>query len=96
MVHKADNDSPVLHIGDSSDEYLQTTNNVRPMHQVILFKHKDSSLQACLYFDDETGLWIIEYTRYAQVISSALYQSESTAHLMLRSLGYQQAHSTAC
>ena len=81
---------------DTSPAIGQTVEDSSSFHQMISFKHQDSSLQALLYFDDETSLWIIDYLRSEQVVSSALYQSQSTAYLMLRSLGYKQALSTAC
>ena len=96
MTHKADNDTPKLYSKSACDQHLNFKKNVRPIHQLRLFKHKDSSLQAGLYFDGETGLWIIEYMRDEQVISSALYQAESTAHLILRSHGYQETQNMAC
>ena len=96
MTYKADNDTPKLYSKSSSDHHLKFKKTVRPIHQGRLFKHKDSSLQAGLYFDSETGLWIVEYIRDEQVISSALYQAESTAHLMLRSHGYREPYNMAC
>lgn len=83
-------------VQDSKNTVSQPTDDTSSFHQVISFKHQDSSLQAFLYFDDDTSLWIIDYLSCEKLISSALYQSQSTAYLMLQSLGYKQALVTAC
>ena len=106
MRFKADNDSAfsmdsAFFKAQDSTEVIENTlqanqSQNQSQHQIMCFKHQDSALSAVLYFDDETALWIIEYTRCDQVISSALYQSESTAYLILRSHGYEPNQATAC
>jgi hypothetical protein len=52
------------------------------------FIHQDPLLNATLYFDACAHLWLVEYYRERTLTSTALYQSESTAILMLSSHGY--------
>lgn len=57
-------------------------------HEERLFQHGDISLQAILFHDVDSGIWVIEYYRDHKQYSAALYLSEATAILMLQSLGY--------
>lgn len=52
--------------------------------------HVDPLLNALIYHDRESNLWIVEYYRNDVLSSCALYQSKSTALLVLHSHGYDE------
>ena len=74
------------------DETKQAT----PVCHYARYVHPDFLLSAQLYYDFTYGLWVLTYLKSGEKLSSTLYQSEATAILLLKSLGYKLDKQKAC
>ena len=71
-------------------EASRTTHEVE---QIYPYLHPDPELSAELTFHPHGNLWVLTYLRSGERTSIGLYQSRSTATLLLHSLGYYDPRS---
>lgn len=78
------------HTPPHSDQHGQVDHEHEAARPTLsyLFHHHDTELSATLSYDEESGLWIICYYRGNKQMSQSLYPAQSTAELLLLSMGY--------